>query len=236
MSSPGRGRRRWAAKAGHGMLALRRAPSSGWRATRRPGRCRSCSGMTSGGKLNEGIFRGETINTPSMLCVEDALNSLKWAEAMGGLDGAGRPRRGQPGGGARGSSAGRGRASWPRTRRPAPAPRSSWDHRAVVHRAAADEARFKIVRSMTARLEAEGAGLRPRQPPRLAAGHPHLGRRHGRAQRCRGVAALARLGLGRGARRRQGGLRRQLEALRPQRREETDRFRSASSRSSRSPA
>ena len=42
--------------------------------------------MTKGGKLNEGIFKGETINTPSMLCVEDALDGLRWAEAVGGID------------------------------------------------------------------------------------------------------------------------------------------------------
>ena len=41
--------------------------------------------LTSGGKLAEGIFRGETINTPSMLCVEDALDGLRWAEDIGGL-------------------------------------------------------------------------------------------------------------------------------------------------------
>jgi len=38
-----------------------------------------------GGKLIEGIFHGETINTPSMLCVEDALDTLAWAEGIGGM-------------------------------------------------------------------------------------------------------------------------------------------------------
>jgi phosphoserine aminotransferase len=41
--------------------------------------------LTKGGKLIEGVFKGETINTPSMLAVEDALDGLKWAEEIGGL-------------------------------------------------------------------------------------------------------------------------------------------------------
>ncbi|MBN8938659.1 MAG: phosphoserine transaminase [Rhizobiales bacterium] len=43
--------------------------------------------MTKGGKLIEGIFEGETINTPSMLCVEDYIDALKWGQKVGGLDG-----------------------------------------------------------------------------------------------------------------------------------------------------
>jgi phosphoserine aminotransferase len=43
--------------------------------------------MSKGGKLIDGIFLGETINTPSMLCVEDAIDGLKWAESVGNING-----------------------------------------------------------------------------------------------------------------------------------------------------
>ena len=43
--------------------------------------------MTNGGKLITGIFEGDTINTPSMLCVEDYIDALQWSKSIGGLEG-----------------------------------------------------------------------------------------------------------------------------------------------------
>jgi len=73
-------------EAAHGMLAL--SPRAVARLeSHDPGRpLPKTMRLTKDGRLIEGIFRGDTINTPSMLCVEDALDGLRWAESVGGLD------------------------------------------------------------------------------------------------------------------------------------------------------
>ena len=74
-------------EAGHGMLALSPRAVDRLLSWTPPWPLPKIFRLTSGGKLIEGIFAGETINTPSMLCVEDALDGLRWAEDAGGLSG-----------------------------------------------------------------------------------------------------------------------------------------------------
>jgi phosphoserine aminotransferase len=74
-------------EAAHGMLALSPRAVARLEGYVPPWPVPKLFRLTSGGRLNEGLFRGETINTPSLLCVEDALDGLRWAERVGGLSG-----------------------------------------------------------------------------------------------------------------------------------------------------
>src|SRR5690348_1008069 len=145
-------------EAAHGMLALSPRAVERLESYTPPWPLPKLFRLTSNGKLIEGIFRGETINTPSMLCVEDALDSLKWAESVGGLDGLVARAEGN----LAAVAAWEERTPWLRFLAKDPATRSCTSPQLEIvdpwFRGLSDEARYTTVRAMTARLEAEGAG------------------------------------------------------------------------------
>jgi phosphoserine aminotransferase len=145
-------------EAAHGMLALSPRAVERLESYSPPWPLPKLFRLTSKGKLIEGIFQGETINTPSMLCVEDAIDSLKWAESVGGLDGLVARAEGNLAAVAAWEEC----SSWARFLAEDPATRSCTSIQLAIvdpwFTALSPEARFQTVRAMTARLEAEGVG------------------------------------------------------------------------------
>src|SRR5260221_11930038 len=145
-------------EAGHGMLALSPRAVERLETYTPPWPLPKLFRLTSKNKLIEGVFPGATINTPSMLCVEDAIDSLRWAERVGGLDALVARAEGNLAAVAGWVE----RVSWARFLAEDPTTRSCTSIQLSIADPWFDglspDGRFKAVRSMTARLEAEGAG------------------------------------------------------------------------------
>ena len=151
--------------------------------------------LAEDGRVLDDLFAGVTINTPSMLCVEDYLDALGWAESVGGL----KPLQARADANAAVLFDWIARTPWIANLAADPATRSNTsvclrftdrDGGAGEHRRIADR--------MDEPAGRRGRGLRHRRLPHGPAGAAHLVRRHHRARRPGSADALARLGLRRG--------------------------------------
>ena len=153
--------------------------------------------MTKGGKLNAEIFDGATINTPSMLCVEDYLDALKWAASIGGLQEL--KRRADQNLGVL-AKPGSPQTPWvgflaEDRRQPLQhlrLPESCRPRRSPLLPA---DAQADFAKRLASRAGEGGRRSRHRRLPRRAAGSAHLVRRHGGHRRPPSPHSLARLGL-----------------------------------------
>ena len=163
--------------------------------------------MTRNGKLDAALFEGSTINTPSMLCVQDYLDALDWVESVGGVEGT----IARSNANASVIAEWVARTPWVEFLARVPETRSNTSPCLKIVdpevTALPPDMREAFPRQIAALLDAEDVGQGHRRPSLLAAGLAHLDRGHGGEERPRGAHALARLGLRRGeAGTGQGGL------------------------------
>ena len=194
-------------EAAHGMLVLSPRAIARLESHTPPWPLPKVFRLTRGGKFMAAVFEGETVNTPSMLCVEDWLDALAWARSIGGLPRSCRPRRRQFQGALRlgradavGGAPG-GRPGHPFQHLGVPEDRRSG------RRPAADRCATRLRQAAGGPARQGECRARHRRPSRCAPALAHLVRLYHRDGRCRSADTLARLGVRRvPGRPRQGGV------------------------------